>query len=276
MISQSTAITIGICIIVFIVIIFLIIFSPNRRNFYSIDKFPKLEDFSKKDNLFLETLVRLNIADSENLDDDEFKKIEAIKERITVEEIAWEKWPDQKIISGNIEILPIKLNFKYNKKNQAIFSNLLDYINMINEINDVNDAINDAINDTNKDTNKDTIKDSIKNIYFVKLAPNSQFLEHKGYATMTNDTLRFVRCFNSYCYEIKECGIWVDHESKKMIDGDSLIYDASKIHSLHNNTVDDVIYLVIDFKRPNEIPAGYSDVSMPKEIEIVYNSLVDE
>lgn len=239
MFDNSLAITIGISIIIFIIVIFLVIFAPRCQNFFDKSDYLDFDKFSKEDDLFLETSIRLNIIESENLDDETFKKLEDIKENIPYNELTWEKWPDKKYISGSVSILPLISNKDIIKKNAEIFSTLLK---RINEIKDVH------------------------SVYFIKLEPDAKFLEHKGYAELTNDTLRYIYCFNSYCYDEKECGIWVNYEAKKTINGNSYIYDASKNHSLYNNTVDTVIYLVIDFKRPDNIPAGYSDHIMPKDI----------
>ena len=237
---DNLAISIGILLIIFIVIIFLVIFAPKCQNFFDKTDFPNLDELSKNEELLLDTSVRLNIVESENLDDETIEKLETIKENIPFNDLKWEKWPDKTIISGDVSILPVIFPNKETTENKKIFEKLLKYI--------------------------DDKKIPVNLLYFIKLEPNSRFLEHKGYAEMTNDTLRYIYCFNSYCYEEKECGIWVNYEAKKTINGNSFIYDASKNHSLYNNIVDVVIYLVIDFKRPDDVPNGYSDYMMPKEV----------
>lgn len=250
MFDNSLAITIGICLIIFIIVILLVIFAPKCQNFFDKSDFPWLDKLSKNEELFLETSVLLNIIESDNLDDASIKKLENIKEKLPYNELKWEKWPNKKDVFGDVSILILKtrdkeivkecpgsdIKIEQVDKNAKIFSNLLENIYTLNDIN------------------------QIKSVYFIKLNQNAKFLENKGYADLTNDTLRYIYCFNSYCYDENECGIWVNYDAKKTINGASVIYDASKNHSLYNNTVDTVVYLVIDFKRPDHIPAGYSDL----------------
>jgi Aspartyl/Asparaginyl beta-hydroxylase len=233
----------AIIIIIFVAVIFLVIFAPKSQNFFNKEDFP-FDKLSKNEDLFLDTSIRLNIIESENLDDETLQKLEDIKENVPFNELKWEEWPDKNIISGDVSILPIFSPFGANKINSEIFANLLEFVKHI----------------------------PVKSIYFIKLEPNSRFVENKGYS-LTNDTLRFIYCFNSYCYDVKECGIWVNYESKKTINGDSYIYDSSKTHSLYNNTTDMVIYLVIDFVRPENIPIGYSDFIIQDDISDAFKKM---
>jgi len=76
---------------------------------------------------------------------------------------------------------------------------------------------------------------------------------------MTNDYLRYIYCFNCFCLNEDDCGIWVNGEAKKLFKDYYYVFDASKEHSIYNNTIDDIVFLIVDFKRPKNISKGYSD-----------------
>lgn len=243
MFDESFSIYIGIVIIIFIFCIFLVIFAPKSQNFFDKTIYnKKLDELSNSKiytNALLETSVLLNIEESDDMNDNEtMEKLKQYKD-IKKYTLKWEKWPDKNTITGDVFILPIFMFSTINKVNSDIFKNLL---NIIKDIPD------------------------IQSIYFIKLNANAKFIKHKGISELTNKTLRYIYCFNSYCYNENECGIWINSESKKTSKGDSYIYDSSKEHSLYNSTSDDIIYLIIDFDRPESIPNGYSDYTLSKEV----------
>lgn len=244
----SSSLYIGIIIIIFIFCIFLLIFAPKSQNFFDKELYnPKLNDLANSHDLLLETSVRLNIVEDDDMNDnDTIDKIEQLRLNIPYKELDWKPWPDTDVAIGSVSILPLFILSKINKDNSDRFSNLLDIIKQI---------------------------DDIHAIYFLKLGKNSSFRKHVGFSELSNNSLQFIYCFNAYCCDIEECGLWVNAESKKIIKDSSYIYDASKEFSLYNNTHDDIIYLIIDFKRPKNISNGYSEYKMTDEIIKAFESM---
>lgn len=231
MITDSFSIYVGITVIIFISCIFLLIFAPNSKNFFDKAIYnPELNKFADSDTL-LETTVCLNLGDDDMNDNETADELDTYRLLIPYSELEWHKWPDSNTIIGDVSILPIFMMAKINKKNARRFVSLLKFASIPN----------------------------IMAIYFIKMAPNSSFKKHLGISEFCNKTLRYIYCFNAYCCDETECGIWVNSESKKIAKGDSYIYDSSKEHSIYNNTPDDIIFLIIDFKRPDDIQDGYSD-----------------
>ena len=226
---DESLLSLGLVIIIFIFCIFLVIFAPKPINFFDVDLYtPELDKLIKNEDLVLENSVLLNTIDEDITDAITLEKITQYK---NMSEIVWTQWPDGSIVSGKVYIAPVFIGGRFEYSNVNRFSTLL---NMIKHI------------------------PNIKSLYFIKIDVNSSFIKHKGYKS-DNDTLRYIYCFNSYCYDETESGLWIGGEAKKLIQGSSVVYDSSKEWSLYNKTANDIIYLVIDFKRPENIPIGYSD-----------------
>lgn len=236
MFDESIFLSLGLVIIVFIVCIFLVIFAPKPVNFFDVSLYnPELDKLVKNEELVLQNSVLLDIIDEDKEDDKTLEKINHYKLGLSGESnkpLKWIRWPDNSIISGGVYIAPIFMMGKFSESNMVRFSSLLGLIGDIPDI---------------------------KALYFIKIDVNSSFIKHKGYKSMTNNTLRYLYCFNSYCYDETESGLWIGGDAKKLIQGSSIIYDASKEWSLYNKTANDIVYLIIDFKRPDSIPVGYSD-----------------
>jgi hypothetical protein len=230
MFDESLLLSLGLVIIVFIVCIFLVIFAPKPINFFDVNLYTaELDKLIKQDDLVLENSVLLDVIDEDITDVTTLEKITRYK---NMGEMTWMLWPDNSVVSGKVYIAPIFIEGKFEESNAGRFSSLL------NAIKDIPD---------------------IKSLYFIKIDVNSSFIKHKGYKSMSNDTLRYLYCFNSYCYNETESGLWIGGEAKKLIQGSSIIYDSSKEHSLYNNTANDIMYLIVDFIRPESVPVGYSD-----------------
>lgn len=218
---------IAIAILLFLFFIFLVIFAPKSENFFK--EIDTLTPFTKNSDLICDTFVRLGIQlDDDNLAEDYASYYSSIKPQ----QIEWLKWPDEKNVYGCVEYLPVHMFGKMHDNNYHTFNKLF------NELSKV---------------------DGVQSVYFIKLGDHAHFKKHHGWAEFTNTTLRFIYCFNSFCYNEDECGIWVNGEAKKLFKDYYYIYDASKEHSLYNNTVDEVLFLVVDFDRPKNINSGYSD-----------------
>lgn len=111
---------------------------------------------------------------------------------------------------------------------------------------------------------------TIKNLVsagFSKLGANTTLKLHKGWADLSNNVLR---CHLGLIVPFKKCKIFVigasndfmyQYENKWIIFDDSLYHSASNEH----NTQERVI-LLIDIKRPNNIPKGISDVKNSEEL----------
>jgi hypothetical protein len=223
----------AIALLIFLFFVFLVIFAPKSQNFFKKIE-PQLDDLSKNKELMRDTFVRLNIK----LNDDNLAEEYADHYKsIITKKLEWRPWLDE-YTTGTVEYLPIYMFSKIDEQNHSIFNKLFGQISHI---------------------------DDIKSVFFLKINTNSSLTKQKGWAELTNNTLRFIYCFNSFCYNEDECGIWVNGEAKKLFKDYNYIYDASKEHSIYNNTFDDVIFLIVDFDRPKEIAMGYSDYYLFKK-----------
>jgi Aspartyl/Asparaginyl beta-hydroxylase len=216
---MDTSIALAVAVLIFISVIILVIFAPKSQNFFKLDKFKKLTD---NEELIKETFIRLGIKLNEDGLKEEYEHI-----NIPIKELIWRPWPDIK----GVEYLPLYM-FSKTSKEAHMFSKLFS------EIAEIKD---------------------VQSVFFLKINSKFGLPKHNGWAELTNKTLRFIYCFNSFCYSEEECGIWINGESKKLFKDYHYIYDASKEHSIYNNTFDDIIFLIIDFDRPYDIPMGYSD-----------------
>lgn len=224
---EDICVGIAVTLLLFLFFVFLVIFAPKSHNFFK-KVCPTLDELAHNKELMCETFVKLDIKlNDDNLQDD----YEKYYQTIVVKKLKWEPWLDNNIV-GDVQYLPIYMFSKINATNFSIFHKLFSEISTM---------------------------DDIKSMFFLKLGINSNLAKHKGWAEVTNDTLRFIYCFNSFCYSEDECGIWVNGEAKKMFKDYYYYFDASKEHSIYNNTFDEVIFLIVDFDRPKDIAKGYSD-----------------
>jgi hypothetical protein len=98
---------------------------------------------------------------------------------------------------------------------------------------------------------------NVRNILVVKLNGSTDISKKKGSATLSNNTLRCVLPLK--ISGAKKSGIWVDGETKFFTEGEWIIYDNSREHSVFNKHKRRESYiLVIDIDRPDNIPLGIS------------------
>ncbi len=218
---------VAIVLLIFLFCVLLVIFAPKSQNFFKGVE-PTLENLVKNKDIVRDTFVRLNIKLS---DDNLSEEYEAHYKTVKINELTWRQWPETQVVNGIVEYLPIYMFSKIDDENYGIFNKLFSEISHL---------------------------DTMQSVFFLKIKSKSGLNKHKGWADLTNKTLRFIYCFNSFCYSEDDCGIWVNGEAKKLFKDYSYIFDASKEHSIYNNTFDDVVFLIIDFDRPQSIPAGYS------------------
>lgn len=224
----------AITIISLIIVIILVIFAPKSKNFYNInDTYPQFLKVSVDENVIDNTFIKLNI----NLNEDElskkYEKYESYNK--PKKKLKWLDWPDKSQISGKVQILPLFLFSKISVENIEIFSELYSKIKNIK---------------------------NIASVYFLKISSNSKIKPHQNWKELSNNTLQYIFCFNSFCFSDKECGIWVNGETKKLYKNNSYIYDSSLEHSIYNNTFDDILFLCIDIERLPHIRKGVSRESI--------------
>ena len=202
----------GLLIVLFIFASLVVIFIPNN-NFFDVEYYyPKLKKLLSNEEIF----------DKTN------EKLEKTKK--------WDIWPDQKIINGEVQILPIYMFSKLYTKNIKKFNKFYDLMCKIG---------------------------GIRSIYFLYLKPNSSIAKHFGWKEISNDTLKLIYSLNSYNDE-DDCGIWINGEVKALSKGSYHLFDSSKEHSIYNNSDDDLYFLIIDLERPHQIPKGASKYEMIK------------
>ena len=100
------------------------------------------------------------------------------------------------------------------------------------------------------------IKD-IDGIYSVKLRrifPRVDSFSHKGNPDIVNDLLEY--CMPIQVSRARKGTVWVDGESKYLVEGKGLLYDASREHAVCNKTREEILVLIIEVKRPFFIGRG--------------------
>ncbi len=228
--SQDFIVGISVVLLLFIFCVFLVIFAPKSRNFF---KGIEPLDTLAKDAVIKDTAAQLaadSVASQKKAGEKAGEDATWQAKEQASAKITWRPW--RSYAQGTVEYLPIYMFSKTNSHNYATFSKLFDRVIQI---------------------------DGIQSVFFLKIHPQSSIAKHKGWAAVSNKTLRFIYCFDSLCFSEDECGIWVNGESKKLFKDYHYVYDASKEHSIYNNTIDAVVFLIIDFDRPKGISAGYSN-----------------
>jgi hypothetical protein len=166
---------------------------------------------------------------------------------VTQSDTGWVDWPDKKNIKGNIYTYPIYM-----------FSTLSECRK--NKCNDIYNTFR--------------MFNNIKTLTIVKISDSSEFLQHSGWANLTNKTMRCVVVLESPGTSVDECGIWINGETKRLNDSDVLIYDASQQHAIWNKADDDLYLLYIDFTRPESIPFGISTRKYTDETHDFVHNLI--
>lgn len=98
---------------------------------------------------------------------------------------------------------------------------------------------------------------NIRQISIIVINKKAELPKCKGSesAQFSNQTLRCILPIKISA--AKRCGIWVDGETKFFSEGEWIMYDNSREHSVHNKHKRLPVYLlVVDIDRPNHIPIG--------------------
>jgi hypothetical protein len=221
-------------VVLFIFVVALVLFAPRSKNFYNInDTYPQLANVYLNEDVVDKTFIKLGASFDDDGFAEKYKKYKVFHEPRAEPE--WIDWPDKATATGDVKVLPLYMFSKIYSSNIDIFTELYAQVK------------------------------SIKNVmamFFVKLPISSKILPHCGWKELSNSTLRFIYCFNSFCRDDTECGIWVNGETKILTQGSAYVYDSSKEHSIYNNTFDDVMFLCIDIERPLDASRGISTYSI--------------
>lgn len=108
---------------------------------------------------------------------------------------------------------------------------------------------------------------------FSKLGPNTKLTLHKGWANLSNNVLR---CHLGLVVPENKCKVFaMGYSNDEMIqkEGKWIIFDDSLYHSASNDDNEkERIILLLDIKRPDNIPKGDSDIKDSDEL----NKFVEE
>jgi aspartyl/asparaginyl beta-hydroxylase (cupin superfamily) len=175
---------------------------------------------------------------NQNIFINEFNKIE--------NDPNWVNWPDSENISGDCKIFPIYMFGTISKDRKA---KCLKLYNLIHNI------------------------PNVKSCAYIKIGQNSKLCKQRQWKDLANSTLRCLFILKSVASApIETCGICVNNESKKILSNNLVVFDSSKEHSIYNNTDYPVYALMVDIKRPVNIPDGTSDREYSIEL---YNFVCD-
>jgi hypothetical protein len=101
------------------------------------------------------------------------------------------------------------------------------------------------------------ILESIDNIVSVKLReilPRVDSFSIKGDPERVNQLVEY--CMPITIGRARKGTIWVDGETKFLVEGKGLLYDTSREHAVCNKTREKLLLLVIELKRPPYLPRG--------------------
>lgn len=182
-----------------------------------------------------------------NLDDIETKLniIELYKKDITEElknmidnKTDWIKWPERYLYDNEKwNIIPL---YGFDIWNKKMFIHCPKTMEFLKKIPDLKTAL------------------------FSKLSAKTRLKEHQGWEKLSNYILRchypLVLSDNNMCYMV------VNGERKLHQKYKWLIFDDSKKHYAVNNSDNDRYVLIIDIKRPYNIPKGKSKIKESKEL----------
>jgi hypothetical protein len=99
---------------------------------------------------------------------------------------------------------------------------------------------------------------NIKTAFIGKVQSLTTLEQHATWKSLANSTLRCILPIQSTS-EIQECGVWVDCLTKAFVKGTWITFDHSKKWTIYNKTDEDLIFLVLDIKRPMGVAFGTSD-----------------
>jgi aspartyl/asparaginyl beta-hydroxylase (cupin superfamily) len=178
----------------------------------------------------------------------------------------WIEWPEldlwkNKDSSSSWKVIPIKAFGKWhiiNNQDSLKTSNVSLFPETVKEINKIPNVIT---------------------IGFSKLGPKTKLSWHQGWAKLSNNVLR---CHLGLFVPKNQCKILVSQEDIKddepktysaMIQEDNkwIIFDDSLNHSASNDSDVDRIVLILDIKRPPNVPLGYSNIEYSEELDNFMN-----
>lgn len=156
----------------------------------------------------------------------------------------WLPFPDKKYINGTCTIWPL---YMFSIELEKRIRLCKQSYNLIKNIPDV------------------------KTCAFVKIEPNSSINKNKQWKELANSTLRCIFIVDTPNDSVDKCAIWVNGETKKCKSNGLIIFDSSKEHSVYNNTIYPLYFLMVDIQRPKKISIGISDREYDDEIrEFIY------
>lgn len=157
-----------------------------------------------------------------------------------LDEKLWHEW-----ITGQLSVIPLYFFGKWSSKGKKLFPKTSEIIKNIK---------------------------NIRTVAFSKLKANSQIQPHIGWGDLANNILR---CH--YGVKVPEnCGCVCDNWVILHKDNEWLVFDDAKMHSSYNFSNEDRIIIIIDMKRPDNIPKGTSKVAYKKEVLDFINSFYDK
>lgn len=170
----------------------------------------------------------------------------------------WVEWPElnlwkNKDIKSSWKVIPIKAFGKYANANVPLFPNTIKEVNKI---------------------------PNVVTIGFSKLGPKTKLSWHQGWAKLSNNVLR---CHLGLFVPKNQCKILVSQQGKQdpdvfasMIQENDkwIIFDDSLFHSATNDSDMDRIVLILDIKRPANVPSGYSNVEYSEELDNFMNEFI--
>jgi len=224
---DNFSIFLGTTIILFIFVICLVIFAPKNKTFFPIETYPNLKQIINNKEIIDKTFIRLGVDDDFK---DEYYHYDIYNQ--DRDEIEWMEWPDKNTNKGNVQFFPLFLLKKSYKKNKEIFKEL--------------------------NTTLKKVK-NIKAVYFVNMPEKALIKAHNGWKELSNSSLCYIYCFNSFCFSKDDCGISVEGDTKILKKEQSYIFDCSKNFTIYNKTFNDVKFLLIYLDRPKDVPDGRSE-----------------
>ena len=95
--------------------------------------------------------------------------------------------------------------------------------------------------------------DGITSIKLREILPKVDSFSKKGNPEV-NDLIEY--CMPITVSRARKGTIWVDGETKFLVEGQGLLYDTSREHAVCNKTRENILLLIIEVKRPSFLPRG--------------------
>ena len=175
--------------------------------------------------------------------------LQKIKKLEKSDKINWVKWPDKNVLKDEFMIFPLYMFSVLSKPRKSLCNSTYELIKNIPDV---------------------------KTCSFLKIGANSSLKKHKKWKDLSNESLSCLFVLEAPMASIDDCGIWINGETKKLSKNKMFIFDSSKEHSIFNLTDYPIYGILLDVKRPKNIPNGASDVPYPDEILEFINKLKSE